>query len=499
MLAARVARRFGVPSPSASCSLRVWFASLAVPNPIHIAMAMFARATSNLVHQIDPDGSLIPVTRLNNSHKLVPLALVLKRRRRWFWQTPKYRPSDFTLNDLLLGDTPLCPAVVESDFLKYEGSYEHSMSAKLEGGVGPVDLNLEGRGVSKLQSSFGRLKKQEVDVPKLLQASKGRLLNLDHGLVKLAGLRPRVGLAVLKERIVSTQPCSISQQVQGLGGCGAMLALIGPSNVQVSVQENGNIQSDSNVSMEIPEHTVLAYSVIELEVKHNGQYELCLGGFEVDGLVRSNTAEEQPVPGGEPISILHKDLEVLMVHFQCLADLPVLTRSALLQQLKEVLSDRTVLSILEDLLEGMCDEDTASLGELEQLSGPQRQMVRALLDMLQDQSGAFTSTPLLMAMHLLLSAAEEMSDAGLSQLYACCYPHVLKSLQDLVNGVMVNGESALAEKEVCQRVELLFSASNVVLQREGGRLWAETGALPGLHPLLMCIAVQALASLSTGL
>ncbi|KAG9332021.1 hypothetical protein JZ751_016248 [Albula glossodonta] len=77
---------------SALTTPKVWFASLAVSNPIHIAMAMFARATSNLVHQIDPDGSLIPVTRLNNSHKLVPLALVLKRRRRWFWQTPKYRP-----------------------------------------------------------------------------------------------------------------------------------------------------------------------------------------------------------------------------------------------------------------------------------------------------------------------------------------------------------------------------------------------------------------------
>lgn len=37
-----------------------------------------------------------------------------------------------------------------------------------------VNLNVEGKDTSKLQSSFGRLKKEEVDVQKLLRDSKDK-------------------------------------------------------------------------------------------------------------------------------------------------------------------------------------------------------------------------------------------------------------------------------------------------------------------------------------
>ena len=70
---------------------------------------MFAKATTNLVSEIDPDGSLIPVRRLNDSDKLSPLALVIKRNRFWFWQRPKYLPTGFTLNDLLTGNQTIEP------------------------------------------------------------------------------------------------------------------------------------------------------------------------------------------------------------------------------------------------------------------------------------------------------------------------------------------------------------------------------------------------------
>lgn len=70
---------------------------------------MFSKATANFVHQIDPEGSLIHVSRVNDSKKLVPMALVVKRNRTWFWQRPKYYPTDFTLNHLLQGDKDLHP------------------------------------------------------------------------------------------------------------------------------------------------------------------------------------------------------------------------------------------------------------------------------------------------------------------------------------------------------------------------------------------------------
>lgn len=75
-------------------------------------VTMFSKATANFVRQIDPEGSLIHVSRVNDSHKLVPMALVVKRNRIWFWQKPKYIPTDFTLSDLLHGDAVLTPGTM---------------------------------------------------------------------------------------------------------------------------------------------------------------------------------------------------------------------------------------------------------------------------------------------------------------------------------------------------------------------------------------------------
>lgn len=44
------------------------------------------------------------------------------------------------------------------------------------------------------------------------------------------------------------------------------------TNLQVSLKENGSLSKDSNVTMEIPVHTTIAYALIELEVKHDGRY-----------------------------------------------------------------------------------------------------------------------------------------------------------------------------------------------------------------------------------
>lgn len=68
---------------------------------------MFATATRNFVEEVDHGGLLIPVSSLNDS--ICVLTVVVKRKRFWLWQRPKYIPTDFNLNDLLTGDTPIKP------------------------------------------------------------------------------------------------------------------------------------------------------------------------------------------------------------------------------------------------------------------------------------------------------------------------------------------------------------------------------------------------------
>uniref|UniRef100_A0A667WGS9 Gasdermin pore forming domain-containing protein n=1 Tax=Myripristis murdjan TaxID=586833 RepID=A0A667WGS9_9TELE len=284
---------------------------------------MFSKATANFIRQIDPEGSLIHVSRLPDSHKLVPMALVVKRNRFWFWQKPKYQPTAFTLSDLLLGDTLLVPVVSETDFLTYAGTFGDVIGGQVDAKAGVVSVTLEGRGSTKLQSSFGKLKIEKVDVRKLLQDSNDRLVNMNHVLVQQLEKRAEV-LAVLHERIFTTSPCSVIETRQDQGTCGAMLGLTGKlrSTVAVSVKDS-NVKMDSDVSVEIPPGTVIAYSLLELEIKKDGHFEPCLqpsttGGFEADSGTSSPSHDsvgtfceidgfewaEEMVLGGQPLSTL---------------------------------------------------------------------------------------------------------------------------------------------------------------------------------------------------
>lgn len=61
-----------------------------------------------------------------------------------------------------------------TEFVTYKGTFGDELSGKLDTEAGPVNVTLQGRGSSKLQSCFGQLKKEELDVKKLLRESSNR-------------------------------------------------------------------------------------------------------------------------------------------------------------------------------------------------------------------------------------------------------------------------------------------------------------------------------------
>nr|KAF6319530.1 gasdermin E [Myotis myotis] len=137
---------------------------------------MFAKATRNFLREVDDGGNLIAVSNLNDSDKLQLLSLVTKKNRFWCWQRPKYQFLSVTLGDVLTEDQCLNPVVVESDFVKYEGKFENHVSGAIETALGKVKLNVGGKGLVESQSSFGSLRKQEVDLQQLLGQAAGSQL-----------------------------------------------------------------------------------------------------------------------------------------------------------------------------------------------------------------------------------------------------------------------------------------------------------------------------------
>lgn len=468
---------------------------------------MFATATRNFVEEVDPDGGLVPVSSLKDSISV--LSVVVKRKRFWLWQKPKYIPTDFQLNDLLTGDEPLTPGITATEFIKYNGTYGGNIEGNLNANFGKskvnTDVTVTGKDSSKLQSALGSLRKEELDVQKLLRDCKDRTLDMTHALVKQTKERQRQSFGIVKERITNTQPCSVIEDKQQSGQCGGGLSLCGPQNQKFSLKETGSLGKDSNVTMEIPVGTTLAYVLIELEIKHDGHFELMVmsgssGGFEVDGPRR---VEPLAVCGAPPGTSENKhlslELEPINKHFQLLAALPATSRSALLQHITKVMEDQGAVASLESVLEQMCQNRKPSLAEAA-TTDAQRENIQAIVGLLEESSQAEEATSALKALHLLAGAMDEMTDDCLASLRSCCSPAVLPSLELLVQCVSGEGQVPLSSVDlpgdVYERTERLFASSNVSLKRDGETLRTDIKQQAGNLPLVLCIAVRGLASLA---
>lgn len=482
---------------------------------------MFSKATSSLVHQIDPEGSLIPVSRVNDSDRLVLMALVVKRKQIWFWQKPKYRPTDFTLSDLLLGDTVLTPGVSETEFLTYNGTIGDKYQGKLKTEGGPVDFTFDRMFLSKLNSSFGQLKKEQLNVKKLHDDSSDKLVDMQHSLVRQLEKHANV-LAVVKERILTTTSCSVTQTTNvscTFQGVFKMLGSAGRS-VEVNATDDTNIQPDNDISLEIPPGTPIAYSVLELEVKKDGHFAICLqhdtiGGFEEDSVLPPSASSEcldvvdgklngNGVQEKVPVSALLNGSEDM--DLSALADLPPSPRCAFRKQLQKTLNDRSALTVLQCALEELCSGNSLNLTDL---SESQRKSVSDVLDTLNSdkrgENGHCDIPPHLNAAHLLVSALEELPDETLG-LLAESSPAFLEAFDTLMCRLKQGSEplsiqtlpAFLKENPSFQRAEQLLGSIRVTLRRDGDRLWTETHGHAGVLPLVLSLGTHGLASLCRG-
>ncbi|XP_041867279.1 gasdermin-E-like isoform X2 [Melanotaenia boesemani] len=446
---------------------------------------MFSKATAKFVRQVDPDGSLIHVSRVNDSQKLAPMALVVKRNCVLPWQKPKYQPTDFTLSDLLLGDSVLSPGVSDAEFLTYKEIYGDDQSGTLDTNVGHVSVALEGRGTSKLQSCFGKLKKEELDVKKLLRDSHDRLVDMQHVLVQQLEKRAEV-LAVVKERILTTSSCTVTLTKQQQCTFRAVLGLLGllGSSVKVCVKDVNNIEINSDISLEIPSGTVIAYSILELEIKKNGHYDICLrpstiGGFEednasaygspdhsfttVDGKINGHTIQDKASQGSQEMEL------------SPLAELPQSTRCSLIKKLQETLKDRAVLSYLQCMLEKLCSQETVDTSFTEELP----EILRNAVILPQDSESLTENVPAyLNAAYLLVSAMEELPDKTLIFLSES-QPDFLEAFDKLLRRLKESSKPLSIHYlpislQVFQQAEQLLGTIGVTLRREAEQLWRET-------------------------
>ncbi|CAN9503825.1 unnamed protein product [Ophioblennius macclurei] len=470
---------------------------------------MFSKATANLVRQVDFEGSLIQVSRVNDSPKLVPMALVVKRNRFWFWQKPKYQPTDFTLSDLLLGDEVITPEISELVFLTFEGTFGNQIWGKVEAEADPIKVELEGKANNKLHTCFGQLNKEELNVKKLWKDSRDRLVDMQHVLVQQLKKRAEV-LAVVKERIFTTSSCSITQTKKDQ--CTFQGVLETP--FKFCLKDSNNIEVDHNVSLEIPSGTVVAYSILELEIKKDGRCTICLrpctiGGFEADSLATDDDLDDvdscaHRLPENAPLSELLNGSQD--ADLRPLAELPESNRRVFVEKLQETLTDRAALISLQFVLEEMCNGETLGT-ENGELSENQQKLVAAVLDGARLDGHSGNGIPAqLIAAHQLVSAMEELPDETLN-LLSRSSSEDLEALDMLMCRLKESSEPLsvhdlpvpLQDNQRLQLAERLFGSAKVTLRRDNGCLRNETEKHAGVLPLVLCLSVRGLALLCSGL
>ncbi|XP_060052056.1 gasdermin-E [Erinaceus europaeus] len=490
---------------------------------------MFAKATKNFLKEVDAGGNLIPVLNLNDSDKLQLLSLVTKKKRFWCWQKPKYQFLSVTLGDILLKDQFLSPVVVESEFVKYEGKFENHVSGSIETALGKVKLNVGGKGLVESQSSFGTLRKQEVDLQQLIRDSVERTMNMKNPVLRQVLERKNEVLCVLTQKIVTTQKCVISEHIQIEEKCGGMVG-IQTKTVQVSASEDGSVIKDTNVVLEIPAATTIAYDVIELYVKLDGQFEFCLlqgkdGGFEQER--KSGPVFLDPLPfqefGDMPdgrqepskpdgrLSVLKQATLLLEKNFHPFLELPKQHQTALSDILQVVLFDDDLLLVLEQVCDDVVSGLSPSLPVLGELKPPQEEHLMNFLRLVgysvqgrcPGPRGAVSNQKLFSTAYFLVSALAEMPDNAAALLGTCCKLQIISVLCHMLRALSNDGVSdledpVLAPLKDTERfgiVQRLFASVDINLERLQSSVKVIIQKDTHVSPLILYISLNGLCAL----
>uniref|UniRef100_A0A8B9Q4M4 Gasdermin E n=1 Tax=Apteryx owenii TaxID=8824 RepID=A0A8B9Q4M4_APTOW len=472
---------------------------------------MFAKATKNFVRETDSGGDLIPVSHLNASDKLQLLSLVTKRKKFWFSVFSTTSDAVSLLSSYFEITFIIFLVIVKSDFVKYMGRFEDFVQGSIDTLFGKISLGAGG--------------KQEIDLQQLMKDVKGRTINLNNSLLQQVIERKHEVLCILREKIVTTQKCMISEHIQteekigGILGCSTKV-------IKVSVSENGSIMKDSSVILEIPPATAIAYGVIELYIKNSGQFEFCLlneqqGGFERESTEGSTSPHsalfrdasllyqldavdnetysgaKNIIPSDASLSVLKQDLSRLKTQFQPLVKLPEDKQRALYKTLYELLLCEEMVAALEDVLDDICTGDKPDLKELKPAQQQELDDFLQLLgcrlpNELLLQRYQLQNEELFSAAHLLISAISELSDYTLVLLHACCDLQVVPALCCLPNITSADGTLALSsplvasltDKERFDVMQRLFASSNINLEMTESSVKAVTAKEPRFFPLI---------------
>lgn len=255
---------------------------------------MFEAAVTKFTKSVG-EGTLRPVPSLDASDLCKPFNVVVKKNRRWFWQTAKYEPTPFKLHQLLTDESPLESDVktVTEEFITYNKvskfSVKGSIGAKLKD---LFDAELDGSDSILVEAKLGKVNKVAVDVPSLMGVVDKRSIKLNHDFIEQVRENKRKVLCVIVSSVVTTADTTIHSHVDW-----ELKEKFAADKGPIHGETSGSVNDDKDKIFTVPSDTTLAYQVYELKVSGTGKMELMVeketkGGFDAEDEVDAPLSED---------------------------------------------------------------------------------------------------------------------------------------------------------------------------------------------------------------
>ncbi|XP_074657618.1 pejvakin-like isoform X2 [Tubulanus polymorphus] len=270
---------------------------------------MFEAAVHKFVKEAGPE-VLHQVPSLDEANRCRPLQIVEKKNRRWFWQTPRYRPTDFSLDQILADPKPLGLEVQSRVLVKgYNRMHKFSIKGKFGGGFKVLfDAELSGGDNVNLTAKFNDIEKKEVHEQSLSKALRTRKINMNHPLLKqILLMKRRKALCIITGSAQLSADSVITASIDNKVDEDINLDLPKVLKVDESIDE----ETDNSKSMTIPQGTPIAYNLVELKIASDGVIKLVVDDDVVGGFVESAIdAVDAPISCPEVYDMFKKIMDM---------------------------------------------------------------------------------------------------------------------------------------------------------------------------------------------
>ncbi|XP_054757324.2 pejvakin-like [Lytechinus pictus] len=241
--------------------------------------SIFNQATGNFVHSVSSRAlsNLIPSPSLSDADNCHPYHIVVKKKKRFFWNKDRLYPTPFTLSDIVDVDEAdgtfdeVDPT--KKDLVNFERLLTIEAKGKLEASLARevAGFELDTNRHIEVSVDFGQVAEKSIDVPELVNLVRGRKVNLKNDFIKEVMSTKRNTLCLVVMTLSTEAESKLTVDIQSSGSADGNIT---PGSMNSIVNLETSLSNERKRSIEIPSNTPLAFRMLEILVKADGSIQL---------------------------------------------------------------------------------------------------------------------------------------------------------------------------------------------------------------------------------